>query len=232
MRYNFKIAICDDFNVDRTIFRVKLQQYLNEHNYQIEIDEFSSGDDLLAADSSAYGLVIMDIYMLGMNGIETAKRLIEKNPEIKIILCSSSNEYAAESYDIDAIRYLLKPISEEKFYQSLDIYFEKYTEIEQIMFRSMRSEHMISKENVLWIEAHGKKSIIHTIEETIETTNAFAEYMDLLKTGEFVRPIRYAMVRKSAIKKHQGNVLILTDGTEIPVSRTYRDEIEKVLSRE
>lgn len=186
MRYNFKIAICDDSEIDRMTFRTKLQHHLRQHDYQIEIDEFSSGNELLAV----------------------------------------------ESCDIDAIRFFLKLISEEKLYQSRDVYSENRAEVEEILFRSMRSEHTISKKNVLWIEAQGKKSVIHTANEAIETTNALAEYRELLDSGEFIRPIRYAIVRKGAISRQQGNVLILTDGTQIPVSRTYRKEIEKAFQKE
>ena len=232
MSYNFKIAICDDSKADRMILKIKLQQYLNMYDYPIEIDEFSSGDELLASDCNVYGLVIMDIFMQGMNGIETAQQLIERNGKTSIILCSSSNEYASESYDIGAIRYLLKPISQEKFYRSLDVFFEKYADKDPILYRSMRLEHSISKRNVLWIEAQGKKSIIHTINEAIETTNAFSEYIKLTDSGEFIRPIRYAIVRKSVVSKWQGKELILTDGTQIPVSRTYRKEMEKVFPKE
>ena len=86
MSYNFKIAICDDSKADRMILKIKLQQYLNMYDYLIEIDEFSSGDELLTSDCNVYGLVIMDIFMHGMNGIETAQRLIERNSKISIIL--------------------------------------------------------------------------------------------------------------------------------------------------
>ena len=124
----------------------------------------------------------MDIFMQGMNGIETAQQLIERNGKISIILCSSSNEYASESYDIGAIRYLLKPISQEKFYRSLDVFFEKYADKDPISYRSMRLEHSISKRNVLWIEAQGKKSIIHTINEAIETMD-MSEKINTLRDG-------------------------------------------------
>ena len=228
MSYKFKIAICDDSETDRMIIRVKLQQYLSMHDYSIEIDEFISGDELLSSDIAVYGLVILDIYMHGTNGIKTAQTLIKKNEDISIILCSDHNAYAAESYDIGAIRYLLKPISQEKFYQSLDVFFEAYAEKDRIFYRSMRVEHAISKRNVLWIEAQGKKSIIHTMDEAIETTNSFAEYTKLTDSGEFVRPIRYAIVRKGAVSSRQWNELILKDGTQIPIGRTYRVEIDKV----
>ena len=231
MSYKFKIAICDDSETDRMIIKIKLQQYLSMHDYMIEIDEFTSGDELLSSDIEVYGLVILDIYMHGTNGIETAQKLIKRNENISIILCSDYNIFAAESYDIGAIRYLLKPISQEKFYQSLDVFFDAYAEKDRIFYRSMHVEHAISKRNVLWIEAQGKKSIIHTMNEAIETTNSFAEYTKLVDSEDFVRPIRYAIVRKGAVSSRQWNELILKDGTQIPIGRTYRIEIDKTFKK-
>lgn len=100
------IAICDDIQQDRASVICMIQKYLDQNNYIAGIDEFKSGEELLAANISDYNLVILDIFLDKLNGIETAKRLMKKSPNTRIIFCSISNEFASESYDVSALRYL------------------------------------------------------------------------------------------------------------------------------
>ena len=91
MNYQMKIAICDDDPKDRELMLRLVSEYLDMHNYHIRIDEYHTGEAFLAADVSEYDLVILDIFMDRLTGIETAKHLMQENPKIQIIFCSTSN---------------------------------------------------------------------------------------------------------------------------------------------
>ncbi len=118
--FQMKIAVCDDDPNDRALMLSLVREYLELHNYHIRIDEFESGEAFLAAEVPSYDLAILDIFMDELNGIETAKKLMQDNPNTRIIFCSTSNAYAAESYDVSALRYFIKPISREKLFGKLD----------------------------------------------------------------------------------------------------------------
>ena len=99
-----RIAVCDDMEADRKTLLKLLNKYLDMHGHLAVIDQYISGEALLAADISRYELVILDIYMAKLTGIQAAKQLIQRNPGVQIIFCSTSNEFAAESYDVNALR--------------------------------------------------------------------------------------------------------------------------------
>ena len=222
-----RIALCDDSDMERRIIRNMINQYIKEHEYSVQVEEFSSGDALLKGDVISFDLMILDIYMGGLNGIDTAKELLRIHPKGKIIFCSSSNEFAEESYEVEAFRYLVKPISMEKLQQCLDKFFQIYHDKKVLEFKYQRTGRMMLIKDVMWIEAAGRHSIIHTEKEQIETNTSLAEFMEKLSGADFVKPIRYALVALRAVAEVTADNLILSDGTRIPVSREKRKEIQE-----
>lgn len=227
MMDSIRIALCDDNDMERRIIRFLINQYIKEHEYSIRVEEFSSGNALLKSDVTAYDLVILDIYMGGLNGIDTAKELLHIHPKGKIIFCSSSNEFAEESYDVEAFRYLVKPISMEKLRQSLDRFFQLNTDKKVLEYKYQRTIRRMLLKDVMWIEAEGRHSIIHTEKAQIETNTPLAEFAEKLLSTDFVKPIRYALVSLQAVTEMTADALVLIDGTKIPVSREKRKEIQE-----
>ena len=82
MNQEIRIAVCDDLAEDRENITRLLSEYTDKNNLYVKIEEFSSGEAFLSSDTSVYSLVFMDIFMSGMNGMETAKKLISRNSRV------------------------------------------------------------------------------------------------------------------------------------------------------
>ncbi|MBE6975143.1 MAG: response regulator transcription factor [Ruminococcaceae bacterium] len=227
MNYQMRIAICDDSDQDRLTMKALVAEYLDLHNYHIAIDEFSSGEAFLAADIASYDLAILDIFMGELTGIQTARQLVEDHPKLQIIFCSTSNAYAAESYDVSALRYFIKPISREKLFGTLDRFFHVHTSLRTLTYKQNRMDEHIYITDLLWVEADGHKSILHTRKGDITTRTPYSQICEELKDADFVRPIRYALVSLAAIATIPSDVLTLTDGSTVPISRDQRARIKQ-----
>lgn len=107
------IAIVEDQTPDARRLEELLQQQLPE----AECTWFACGDDFLraAAEPGLYAVVFLDICMAGTNGIETARRLRQADPEVLIVFVTSSPEYVWDAFPVHPFDYLLKPYQEEKF---------------------------------------------------------------------------------------------------------------------
>lgn len=221
-----QIALCDDSKIERDIIHTLLSEYLDRHGYLANIEEFESGEELLAADVFRHELIILDIYMDELNGISTARELMKRNPGAKVIFCSTSNEFAAESYDVDALRYLTKPVSREKLFLTLDRYFGAYTAMKRLAFMHNRVEESMLLSDVQWIEADKHKCVIHSAHGDVVTTTTFSQFCDQLKDADFIKPIRYALVPLGMVAAVPANDLKLMDGTVIPISRELRQNIK------
>lgn len=230
MNYQMKIAICDDDEKDRELMLRLVTEYLDIHNYHICVDEYHSGEAFLESDVSQYDLVILDIYMGALTGIETAHEILGRNPDVQIIFCSTSNAYAAESYDVSALRYFIKPISREKLFGTLDRFFHVHTSLRTLTYKQNRMEERIFISEILWVEADGHRSILHTRKGDIVTPTAFSQICEQLKDADFVKPIRYALVSLEYAAAIPTDTFTLTDGTEVPISRDQRAAMKKAFT--
>ena len=123
-----KIAICDD---DKDfLFQIKsfISSWGNKPNNLI-MQTFEDGDTLIHTHTeSPFDIIILDVVMPLLNGIETAREIREHDKSVKLAFLTSSPEFAVDSYTVKANNYLLKPIKPEKLYCCLD---EFQTELRQ-----------------------------------------------------------------------------------------------------
>lgn len=225
-----KIAICDDDENDRDRLRQLVSEYLDINDYNVLIDEYHSGEEFLACDAAKYSLVILDIFMDKLNGLETAKKLAEDHPDMQIIFCSTSDAYAVESYDVSALRYFIKPISREKLFGTLDRFFRVHTSLRTITFKRNRMDESVFITDILWVEAEGHRSILHTKKGDIVTPTSFTRICEQILDADFVKPIRYALVSLAYVVSIPSDVFTLADGSEVPISRDRRADMKKAFS--
>ena len=116
------IAIVDDLKTDSDRLVGFIDTYMKQHNLQYgTLDRFSSGEDFLGAFTPGkYDLIFLDIYMDGITGMETAKRIRQTDHDCRIIFITTSPEFAVESYNVNASFYLLKPIGKDGVFSALD----------------------------------------------------------------------------------------------------------------
>ena len=230
MDHKLTIAVCDDTPEDRRAIVLAVAKYLDHHDYSAQIDDYDSGEALLRAAYGSYHLIILDILMDKINGIEVARKIMESAPSTCVIFCSTSNEFAAESYDVAALRYLTKPLSEAKLWHTLDYFFTVHTSMRTLTYRRNRMVEHIFLSDVLWIEANDHKSLIHTRQGIISTTTTISQFSEQVAGLSFVKPIRYALVSLAAVATVPPDVLTLTDESTVPISRELREEMRKAFS--
>lgn len=115
-----KIAICDDEVNFQKVLREQIEEYYG--TLEVEIEVFSSGRDFLDRFKEyplEFQMILMDIEMPGLNGIETSKQIRKINRSIPIIFLTSHTELAMEGYEVDAFRFLDKPLRMEKLVKAL-----------------------------------------------------------------------------------------------------------------
>ena len=115
-----KIAICDD----EPLFIQQLQQMIQQLYPlpELMIDTFTAGEQLLdkiIRSQSAYQLILLDIEMDGDNGLHIARRLQQMHYEAPVVFITSHQEFALEGYEVNALRFLTKPVSPQKLLEAL-----------------------------------------------------------------------------------------------------------------
>ena len=122
-----KVAICDDQECFLEDTHRLLDQWGHENNIPMNVAEFSNGDDLIRAQQEqSMDLIILDVIMPLLNGIDTAKEVRVCDAKVPIIFLTSSREYAVDSYDVRAFHYLMKPLKESAFFSVMDRFLQTY----------------------------------------------------------------------------------------------------------
>ncbi len=215
MNGEIKVAVCDDLEEDRQVLVNLLSEYTDKNNLYVKIPGISSGEAFLASDTSSifgfYGY-LMD----GINGMETAKALIVRNSRVQIVFESTSTEFAAEAFDIEALHYLVKPVKKEKLFGSWTAFSDSIYSLRTVNVKVGRLEESIYLSDILYVEADGKRAKVHTKKGVMEVSMSVAELERVLPEKEFCRPIRWALVSMREIAAMPTDVLKLSDQTEIP----------------
>ena len=168
-------AICDDDKTDRILVGKILQEKMKNRREPLTIEYFECGEDLVEKYESGkqkYDLLILDIYMKYMDGMDAAKRIRRYDRNAAIIFLTTTPDYAVESYEVRATDYLLKPVSEGRMVEALNHFLEEhYPKVRQsLLMISGSSGRRIAYDDILYIESRRmnlrvvcSKGVEHTI---------------------------------------------------------------------
>lgn len=106
-----RIAIVDDEEIERNRLQEYLEKYEEENRVVLNVDNFSSGDQLMKNYRLAYDIILFDVDMPGTNGMETAKRIREVDANVVMLFVTNIAQYAIDGYEVEAVDYILKPIA-------------------------------------------------------------------------------------------------------------------------
>ncbi len=109
------IAICDD---EINILNKTKEILENYKKQSISVEVFLKGEDLVESDSN-FDIIFLDIDMTGINGIETARLIREKDKKVKIIYVTNYTDYTSSAFSVHAFGYLLKPVNEKKYISAI-----------------------------------------------------------------------------------------------------------------
>lgn len=116
---NRRIAVCDDDPLMLEQLSLYLNEYRKKSGDTFEIFYFSSGEEMLSGLPEGIQLLLLDIQMSGLNGIETARRLRKEHDRLLIIFITSNVQYALEGYEVHAFAFLRKPVQYSAFHRHL-----------------------------------------------------------------------------------------------------------------
>ncbi|RVU53830.1 LytR/AlgR family response regulator transcription factor [Anaerosphaera multitolerans] len=226
-----KIAICDDQLKDANRLKDLLIQYTKRTNLEATIEVFTSGEELLFSFTpSKYQIVFLDIYMEKdkMSGMDAAEIIRKHDSEISIIFTTISLEHGIESYKVNAINYVVKPIEYEKLVDTLkrcEHQINLYAKSIEVM--ENRRLIKIRLKDIHYAEAMKHNSILYTELREIKTTTCFTELKKLLEDFPFVFCHRSYIVNFLHVKSMNKKDFILNNNKIIPISKGQQKQVQE-----
>ena len=223
-----RIAICDD----EERYRIELKTILNKLliNADLNIDTFDDGNILADAfAASPYDLVFLDIEMPAVDGITLAKKIRSRSENVFIVFLTSHIEYALEGYEVNALRYLTKPVDIEKLKEVIRYVQEKQGSSRQIIIKEDGEEILIDINDVIYMESMNQNVRIVTSKGEHVIRYNIGDFEEQLKNDGFFRIHRGYLISLSKVKKLSGNDVILDGGETLPVSRSNVKPLKEAL---
>ena len=226
VRFAMNIAICEDCAEDAAKTRALLEDYIEQNAYAGDISVFTNGEELLASFSHGkYDLIILDIYMGEMSGIDTAKKIRETDPTCAIIFITSSSSHALKSYSVRGGAYIVKPVNYENIQEALftcrDIFMRN---ARYIKVRSDRSDVKLPLIKISYVEVSGNYALFHTLAGDFKTRMTLDEVEQQLRGAPFYRCHKSYLINANHIHKLDGFDVLMKNGDRIPVRSTERDK--------
>lgn len=237
-----KVLIADDEKAGRIL----IKEYLEDYPDLVLIAEVNNGVDAITEiNRFKPDLVFLDIQMPGKTGFEVLNHL-EEIP--KIIFSTAYDEYALKAFEVHAVDYLLKPYTKDRFKIAVErlnsdnqkieglaqsIFMEETSYPNRVLVHHNKKLITVKCEEIIWIEAYGDYSKIHTINQIHLSNFGISDLEQKLNPQLFLRVHRSFMINLDRVKElnKYGKSYDVTMENEdvVRVSRGYMDTIKKIM---
>lgn len=223
------VALVDDDNKERSTTMSYLIQGFKDAGLPIaHLDVFLDGESFLKSwKLGSYDLIVLDIIMKNISGIDVAREIRKHNKDVRIVFCSISNEYAYESYNVNASYYIQKPLSSDKVSDMIDRL--NIADFELRRFVVIPDGQRIILRNIIYTNYCN-----HNIEIHMKSGNSTYIRMSQGQFESILSPYTFLiccskgiMVNLHEVIEFKDNMFIMIDKTQVPVSRRKAKEAKE-----
>ena len=219
------IAICDDERTEIEYLTAQVIKWKASRNISAHVSGYESAESFLfsCGNSQTTDVLLLDIQMGKMNGVELAKRIRKDNDISQIVFITGFPDFIGEGYDVSALHYLMKPVSEEKLNEVLDKAVSRLRKSARtITLPKAGGDIRIYADEVLYAEVLSHTVILHLAKRKEEFHLRISDMEAYLGDG-FFRCHRSYIVSMMYVRRVTRTAMVLNDGREIPLSRSLYD---------
>ncbi len=224
------IAICDDDPTDCAYIAQLLKIWAHDRQVTIRLCQFPSAEAFIFCyeEEKTFDLLLLDIEMGAMDGVTLARRIRLDNESLQILFITGYSDYMAEGYDVAALHYLLKPISQKKLFPVLDKALEKRSRFQRCLNVALPGEMVrIPLHEIRYLDVHQNYVTIHakndcTVKRPLKD---FEQDLD----SHFHRMGRSVIVNLTYIRRVTKTQVHLADGAVLPLPRGAYEPLNRAI---
>ncbi|RGG29655.1 DNA-binding response regulator [Ruminococcus sp. AF25-17] len=221
-----KVAIVDDEQRVRDTLKEYIAQFSEESEIKLDVETFESGDLLLKNYKKIYDIIIFDIDMPGTNGMNTARKIREKDQVVTIIFITNIAQYAINGYEVDAVDYIIKPISyydfSMKFHRTVAKAVQKEDHV--ILIETAEGTRRVHVSSIMYVEVLSHYLYFHTQERVYKARGSMSNIERELNAFFFQRVHRSFIINLEYVEAMDGKSVTVC-GNKIPLGRGYKDQL-------
>lgn len=232
-----KIIICDDSIKDLAAIENLLVKYKELHpQADFEVEKFTDPSQLSRRiqRKKLADIYILDIIMTGTTGIDIGNQINDSGSNAAIIYTTSSDDFALDAYGVRAVRYLLKPVKEDKFFEALDYARSSQETKKGPLYLVKTKSGLISVPcaKIEYIENSSRMLRVHLTDKTVITSifirKSFDEEIkELLNADNFIQVHKSFLVNLNYVKKLEGSSILMDSDANIPISKKNTANVKR-----
>jgi len=224
-----KIAICDDDITFLELLKVKIEDYCKSQNLSAEVMEYDRGETLLEGCSkNRFSLILLDIEMPGISGIEVVSSLYSQGQDTEIIFLSGFADYVYESIKYKPLRFIRKEYMNQELPEALEAFYKIIKSMESNYPFSTKEGTAIWKvEDIQYIEVYQHYVYVHSSNQSIKVRGSLDNYEKTFLKWGFIRIHKSYLVSYQHIYAINPTEVILTGQRKLPLSRRKNEEVKE-----
>ena len=225
------IAIVDDESEYINQLQNYLKRYEEDYGESFNVTVFYDGDSIVHRYSSQFDVILMDVEMKFMDGMSAAEEIRKMDSEVVIIFITNMSQYAIRGYAVEALDYILKPVSYFAFSQCLGraINRMKNRISKAITINTKGGASRLDIRDIFYVESGGHNVVYHTTSGDYETTSTMKETEERLRDMHFFRTSKWYLVNLAHVEGFQDSSAMVA-GRDLSVSRARKKEFLEALT--
>ncbi|MBO4474882.1 MAG: response regulator transcription factor [Clostridiales bacterium] len=226
-----RIAVVDDETCFRQAIADQISSLYGRENVSCFL--FSDGRELVRSFENGFQLdaIFLDIEMRELDGMSTARVIREHSKDIPIIFTTSHTEMAMEGYEVDAFRFLGKPVDSEKLRKTLEDLEKKLRVDEKIVLRQNGEERIFPVKDLIYAEAANNSVRFVFPDTSVEQRMKFSEAVALIDslTSGFAKIHRSYYIHLGHVTKMGPTEVLMDNRDTLPIARGMAADLKKKL---
>lgn len=209
-----------------------LERYSKESGAQFKTASFEDGDGIISGYRAQYDIILMDIQMKFVDGMTAAREIRERDDQVLIIFLTSLASYAVKGYEVDALDYVVKPVSYPAFARSMGRAVARLRRRKRryVLIGGKSDAQRVDCARIYYIEVDGHNLRYHTADGELAGTGTMKEVEDSLAGSWFFRCGKGLLVNLEHVDGISGGDA-LVHGETVQVSRSKRKEFLTAFNR-
>lgn len=227
----YHIAIVEDEKEFTAELQEYLKKYQTEHNVSFKISIYGDGAEILDDYQPLYDVILLDIEMPGVNGMEAAERIRKTDSDVVLMFITNMASYAIRGYEVGALDFVMKPLSYYTFSMKLTRALKRVMQRQQqqILLNIAGGIKKIGVQQIYYVEVQNRMLHYHTDEGEFVVKGTMQSVEQMLSPYSFVKCNHWYIVNLMHVSEIRGNVAIV-GGHELEVSRRNRTAFLKALT--